>query len=155
MPIARYALAALLGFALLVGAMLLIRPLIFSLAPERGDANYAVVATSALARGPIVREVLLNAPHGLPGERPNGQRVALRLVIAPGLAGDATVVDGWSPANDCALQIAADRLRDCAGLTWTFAGLPISAGGTPLQRFLATVRSGAVIADLTRSQPAD
>ena len=155
MPIARYTLVALLGLALLVGAMLLLRPLIFSVAPERGDRNYPVAATSALARGPIVRDVLLNAPHGLPGERPNGQRVVLRLVIAPAVAGDATVVDGWSPTNDCALEIVADRLRDCAGAAWTFAGLPIVVGDPPLQRFSATVRSGAVIADLTRSQPAD
>jgi hypothetical protein len=52
-PIARYALVAALGLVLLVGAMLLVRPLIFSVAPERGDANYALVAATALDDGPI------------------------------------------------------------------------------------------------------
>jgi hypothetical protein len=153
-PIVRYAIAALLGLALLVGVMLLVRPLIFSMAPERGDQNYPVAAASDLARGPIVREVLLNRSHGLPGERPNGQRVVLRLIVAPGLAGDATVVDAWSPTNHCAVEIDADRLRDCARDAWTFQGIPIVASDPPLQQFSAAVRSGVVVADLTRSRPA-
>ncbi len=154
MPVVRYAVAALLGLALLVGVMLLVRPLIFSMAPERGDQNYPVAAAGDLARGPIVREVLLNHSHGLIGERPNGQHVALRLVIAPGPAGNVTVVDAWSSTHHCAVEIHVDRLRDCAGDAWTFQGIPIVANGPPLQQFSAVVRSGAVVADLTHSQPA-
>jgi hypothetical protein len=148
-PIARYALVAALGLVLLVGAMLLVRPLIFSVAPERGDANYALVAATALDDGPIERQLLLNESHGLPGEQPNGRRIALRVVLSEPATGGVAVVNAWSPTNRCAVTVAGDRLRDCAASTWTLEGIPISAD-RPLQRFPATVRAGAVIVDFTR-----
>lgn len=135
--------------ALLVGAMLLVRPLIFSIAPARGDENYAVAAAAELNAVPLERQLLLNQSHGLPGEQPNGQRVALRVVISRGPAGDVAVVNAWSVTARCAVSVAGDRLRGCDGATWTAQGIPIDAV-VPLQRFPATIRSGAVIVDFTR-----
>lgn len=148
-PIARYALVAALGLLLLVGAMLLVRPLIFSVAPERGDANYAVGPATVIDNGPIERNLLLNESHGLPGEEPNGRRVALRVVLSGPATGGVAVVNAWSRTNWCAVTIAGDRLRDCVASTWTLEGIPISAD-RPLQRFPATIRAGAVIVDFTR-----
>jgi hypothetical protein len=148
-PIARYAIAALLGLVLLVGAMLLVRPLIFSLAPERGDGNYAVAASDELGPEPFERELLLSQSHGLLGERANGRRVILRVIVSQPPTGGVAVVNAWSPDARCAVMLAGDRLRDCRGATWTFEGIPISAD-RPLQRFATTVRSGAVIVDFTR-----
>ena len=153
MPIARYVVAAVVGLVLLVGAMLLVRPLIFSVAPERGDANYAVAAAVDLGSAPVERQLLLTESHGLPGEQPNGQRVSLRVVISRPPSGGIAVVNAWSAAASCAVELAGDRLRDCRGSTWTFEGVPISAD-RPLQRFPATVNAGAVIADFTRPLPA-
>lgn len=149
MPIARYAIAGLLGLALLVGAMLLVRPLIFSLAPERTDQNYAIAAADQLSAEPLQRELLLNASHGLPGEQPNGQRAILRVIVSQPPPGGVVVVNAWSRDADCAVTLAGDRLRDCRGATWTFQGIPISAR-QPLQSFPVAVRSGAVIVDFTR-----
>jgi hypothetical protein len=147
--VARYAAVAVLGFVLLVGAMLLVRPLIFSVAPERGDANYALVAATDLGTVPIERQLLLTESHGLPGEQPNGRRVSLRVVISRPPAGGIAVVTEWSAAGSCAVELAGDRLRDCRGSTWTFDGVPISAD-RPLQRFPAHISAGAVIVDFTR-----
>lgn len=154
MPVARYAVAALVGLVVLVGAMLLVRPLIFSMAPERGDANYAVAAAVDLGTAPMERQLLLTESHGLPGEQPNGQRVSLRVVISRPPSGGIAVVNAWSPHGACPVELAGDRLRDCGGSTWTFDGAPISAD-RPLQRFPATISAGAVIVDFTRPLRAD
>ncbi len=146
---ARYALSALLGLVLLVGAMLLVRPLIFSVAPERGDAAYAVAPAADLGTAPLERDLLLNTSHGLPGERPDAGHVALRVIISRPPAGGVAAVNAWSTSGRCAVQVAGDRLRDCRGATWTFSGFAIAAQ-RPLQRFPAAVRSGAVIVDFTR-----
>ena len=148
-PIVRYAIAAVLGLVLLVGAMLLVRPLIFSLAPERGDGNYAVAAVSELSAGPIERQLLLSRAHAIPGEQPNGARAAIRIVVSQPPVGGIAAVNAWSAAGGCVVTIAGDRLRDCRGSTWTLAGVPISAD-RPLIRFPAAVRAGAVIVDFTR-----
>ncbi len=148
-PLARYALVAVLGLVLLVGAMLLVRPLIFSVAPERGDANYSVAPVTDLANGAIQRELLLNESHAIAGERPEGRRAAVSVVISEPPVGGIAAVSAWSVANDCAVAIAGDRLRDCAGLTWTFDGTPIEASA-PLRRFPAAIRAGAIVVDFTR-----
>ncbi len=152
MPVARYAIAALGGLVLLVGAMLLVRALIFSVAPERGDANYAVAAAADLGTAAVERQLLLTESHGLPGELPNGQRVSLRVVLSRPPSGGIAVVNAWSAEGACAVALAGDRLRDCRGSTWTFDGVPISAD-RPLQRFPATVSAGAVVVDFTRPIP--
>jgi hypothetical protein len=148
--VVRYAVAALLGLVVLVGAMLLVRPLIFSLAPERGDDNYAVAALSELSSGPIERQLLLNRSHAIPGEQPNGARVQIQVIVSQPPVGGIAVVKGWSETGRCAVTIAGDRLRDCRGSTWTMAGVPISPGA-PLRRFPASVRAGAVVVDFTEA----
>lgn len=152
MPIARYAVSAVLGLVLLLALMLVIRPLIFSFAPERGDANYAVAPAAEVGATPVGRTLLLNESHGLPGEQPNGRRVALRVLVSQSAAGGVAALDAWSPLAECPVEVAGDRLRDCDGSTWTFNGVPINAT-LPLHRFPAEVRSGAVIVDFTRSLP--
>ncbi|HET8587165.1 MAG TPA: hypothetical protein VFM74_04745 [Candidatus Limnocylindria bacterium] len=149
MPIARYAVAALLGFVLLVGAMLLVRPLIFSLAPPRDDSSYAVAPQSELANGPIVRELPLNSSHGIPGERLEGRVTVVRIVVSSQPGQLISAVNGWSAVHDCAVEPAGDRLRDCDGATWTFDGVPIDAS-QPLVRFPARAESGAIMVDFTR-----
>jgi hypothetical protein len=151
MPVGRTAVGCLIAVAALVGLMLLVRPAIFSLAPPRDDSAVVVGASVDLAAGPRVVDVALAQSYGLDGERPiGGRRVQVRLVVAPSTGGAFSVVNGASPVDDeCPVEIAADRLRDCGGRTWTFDGLAIDAPA-PLQRFAVMVREGSVIADLTR-----
>ena len=74
------------------------------------------------------------------------------VVESPLAGGTATAVAAASSvSDDCPVEIAADRLRDCEGRTWTFAGLPIDATDPPLQRFPVDVDAGAVIVDFTRT----
>jgi hypothetical protein len=154
MPIARYAVAALLAVAGLVGLMLLVRPLIFSLAPPLDDANYRLVATEQADQGVQLIEIVLNEPHGLLGEVISGERAGLTVAISPEIGtGRYTVVNAWSPTNDCAIELGADRLIDCAGDAWTYEGVPIGPADPPLQRFPTIVRNGAVVVDFT--QPVD
>jgi hypothetical protein len=130
--------------------MLLVRPLIFSLAPPLDDGNYRLIATASADQGVQLVEILLNEPHGLLGEVVAGEHAGLTVVVAPVIGtGRYTVVNAWSPTNDCAIQLGPDRLVDCAGDTWTYDGIPIDPAGTPLQRFPATVRNGAVVVDFT------
>src|SRR5205085_2819147 len=71
--VTRYAVAAGIAFLLLLGLLLLVRPMIYSVAPPRDDSVYAVAtAASVPTSGPLVKELLLNAPHGLLGERRSG-----------------------------------------------------------------------------------
>ena len=153
MPLARYAVAAVLGLVVLVALMLVVRPLIFSFAPERGDGNYAVAAAAEIGSTPVERTLLLNESHGLPGEQPNGRRVTLRILVSQSVAGGVAALDGWNAQAGCEVEVSGDRLRDCDGSTWTYQGVPIQAPG-PLQRFPAQVQSGAVIVDFTRPLPA-
>ncbi len=150
MTVVRYAVGALIGFVLLLGLMLLVRPLIFSIAPPRDDSSYAVAASTELAKGPIRRELPLNASQGLPGEqvREDVPVIAVVLWLRPG--GEPSAVNAWSVPHDCAVEISGDRLRDCQGSTWTFDGAPIDASVPALQRFPAQSVSGAVIVDFTR-----
>lgn len=149
MNVGRYAVAGLLAFVLLVGLMLLVRPLIFSIAPPRDDSSYAVAATSELAQGPILRELPLNASHGLPGEQPREGVPVVAVVLSLQPGGDPAAVNAWSPTHGCRVTVDADRLRDCGGDSWTFEGVPIDAGLPTLQRFPARAAAGAVIVDFT------
>jgi hypothetical protein len=150
MPIARYAVAALLAVAGLVGLMLLVRPLIFSLAPPLGDANYRLIATAGADEGVQLVPILLNDPHGLLGEVIAGEHAGLTVVVAPVIGtGRYTLVNAWSPTNDCAIELGPDRLVDCAGDAWTYEGIPIDPADPPLQRFPTTVSAGVVVVDFT------
>ena len=56
---ARYLVAAVVAFLLLLGLLLLVRPMIYSVAPPRDDSVYAVVtAASVPTTAPVVKELL-------------------------------------------------------------------------------------------------
>lgn len=151
MRIARYAFAALLAVLGLVGLMLLVRPVIFSLAPPLDDANYRLIAAASADEGVQLVEIVLNEPHGLLGEVLAGEHAGLTVAVAPVIGtGRYTVVNAWSPTSDCALELGPDRLVDCAGDAWTYDGIPLDPAGPPLERFTTTVRIGAVVVDFTR-----
>lgn len=147
---------ALVGFVLIAAfvvlVMALVRPAIFTLAPPRDDAAVAVgTLTEVTARTQRV-EVVLTRSYGWAGERDAGDgRVQLSAIVGPTTTGIAAV-NGASPvAEDCEVSIAADRLVDCDGRTWTFAGLPIDPGVPPLERFPIEARDGTVVVDFTRT----
>lgn len=149
-PVVRYALVALVGLAVLLVITLLVRPFIFTFSSARDDANYPVAAASEIDNGPQLVEIVLNDSHGLLGEVRRDDLVGLTVVAAPipGREG-YTVVNAWSPANDCAISLGADRLVDCAGAAWTYAGFPIDSADPPLQSFRTEVRQGAIVVDFT------
>ncbi|HEX2884115.1 MAG TPA: hypothetical protein VHQ42_06025 [Candidatus Limnocylindria bacterium] len=150
-PIRRYAVGCLLIAVLVVAVILLVRPVIFSLAPPRDDSAVIVATAAEAAAGPVRRDVVLARSYGHHGELAAGDgRVQLRLLIGPGPAGGVVVLNAASPAaDDCAVEIDDDRLTDCDGRAWTLEGIPLDSGDPPLQRFAATVEDGAVVADLT------
>jgi len=148
--VARYLVAAVVAFLLLLGLLLLVRRLIYSVAPPRDDSVYAVVtAASVPTTEPLVRELLLNSPHGLLGERRSGEHAVITVVVSRGLNGLFSVVNAWSPVNDCALTARPDRLVDCRGRAWTLAGDPFTIGDPPLQSFPVTNQNGALVVDFT------
>jgi hypothetical protein len=152
-PIGRYAVAALLGLAALVVVVLLVRPFIFSFADARDDRAYPVISAAEADAGPQAREIVLNDPHGLLGEVVRDERAGLAVIVAPVPGGeDYTVVSAWSPVNGCAVEIAGDRLTDCRGEAWTWAGVPLETGMPSLQSFPTEERNGAVIVDFTAPQ---
>ncbi len=147
---ARYLVAAVVAFLLLLGLLLLVRPMIYSVAPPRDDSVYAVVtAASVPTTEPLVKELLLNAPHGLLGERRSGEHAVITVVVSRGLNGLFSVVNVWSPVNDCALTARPDRVVDCRGRAWTLAGDPFTTGDPPLQSFPVTNQNGALVVDFT------
>lgn len=148
--VARYLVAAVIAFLLLVGLLLLVRPMIYSVAPPRDDSVYAVTtAASVPTSQPLVKELLLITPHGLLGERRSGLHATITVVISRGLNGLFSVVNAWSPTNDCALTARPDRLVDCRGHAWTLSGEPFASGDRPLQSFPVTTEAGALIVDFT------
>lgn len=150
MPIGRYAVTILLGLALLVAVLLLVRPFIFTFAEARDDRNYPVIAAAEVDDGPRAVEIVLNDSHGLLGEVVRDERVGFTVIVAPVPGGEGfTAVGAWSPVNDCPVVIAADRLRDCADVAWTWAGVPLDAADPPLQAFPTDERNGAVVVDFT------
>lgn len=149
--VGRYLFAALVGATALVGLLLVARPLLFTMARPLDDTNYTVVAVSQVTDGPIVRQLLLNESHGWAGELVQDDRTQFSVIVAPLTIGGFSVVNAWSPTHDCALEIGADRLRDCAGDAWTFDGVPLDATDPSLQAFPATVNNGAVAVDFTRT----
>ena len=145
----RWMIAGVFALALLVGLALALRWSVLLVAPARDDSVYAVATTASVGTTPVVKELLLNAPHGLLGERPNDSHAAITVIISRGITGEISVVNAWSPVSDCAVTVSSDRLADCAGHAWTFAGDPLLSSDPPLQRFAVTNENGALIADLT------
>jgi hypothetical protein len=150
LPVRRYIVAGLLAAAAIGGLLLLVRPFIFSFAPPLGDANYTVGAATAMRNSPALVEIVLNESHEIPGEVHRDGRVGLMIVVSPVGTDAFAVVDAWSPTNDCPLSLLGDRLADCEGDTWTFAGVPIDPADPALLAFPTTVRNGAVVVDFTR-----
>jgi hypothetical protein len=148
-PIRRYLAVAVLAVALLVGLTLLVRSLLFALAPPRTDANYVIGAAVSFGPTPVVMPVLLNDRHALLGEEPRGEHAAISVSAWAPTGLPLVVVNAWSPINDCPLSLGADRLVDCEGATWTFNGDPIDVADPPLQRFPTTLVDGAVVVDFT------
>jgi hypothetical protein len=140
---------ALLGF----GLAALVRPLIFSVAPPRDDSVVIVAQAPEIVDGPIRRDVVLSRSYGWDGEvDADDGRVQLPIVLSPLTSGTATAVAATSPlADDCPIEIGEDRLVDCEGRAWTYAGLPIDAADPPLQRFPVEVQAGSVFVDFTRT----
>lgn len=150
-PIRRYLSSGLLALAALVVVLVLVRPLISSLADEPDDTALAVTTTSSVTAGPVLVEVLLNERHGLPGEVPDGDHARLVVAVAPDPGIGYSVVDAWSPVNDCAVTLGPDRLVDCAGAAWTYAGIAIDPLDPNLVRFPAHDAAATVIVDFTRT----
>jgi hypothetical protein len=152
-PIRRAVVGCLLVAVIGLALALLIRPFIFSLAPARDDGAITLASASEVASAPIRRDVLLTQSYGWDGELDAGDgRVQIGLIIGQSSAGEIVVVNAASPvADDCAVDIGADRLVDCDGRAWTFDGLPLDSNDPPLQQFDVEVTDGSVVADLTRS----
>ncbi len=150
-PVTRYALVALLGLGAVVLVVLLVRPFIFTFAEARDDANFVLLAQSELDAGPVIVERLLDEAHGLVGEEPQGDRIRVRVAAAPLPPGREgySVVNAWSPTNDCPLTLGPDRLIDCAGDAWTYEGFPIDPADPLLALFPNEVRQGAIVVDFT------
>jgi hypothetical protein len=151
-PIGRAAAGCLAIAVVGLVVALLVRPLIFSVAPPRDDSVVTVAAAADVRTAPVERDVLLGRSYGWDGERDAGDgRVQLRLIVAPARFGGVAVLNGSSPvADDCPVDIGADRLTDCDGRAWTFEGDPLDSADPPLQRFPASSESGTITADLTR-----
>ncbi len=152
-PLRRALVGGLVGFGGLLVLLLLIRPLIYSVAPPRGDGNLGVASFDEIVAGPISRPVLLTEPRGLLGERtrPDG-RTEITLIISLLPGSEVAVLNAWSPLDPCAVTIADDgaSLLDCEGRRWATDGAPLDGGSQPpLQRFAAALNNGAVIADLS------
>ncbi len=152
--VGRYVLAGLVVAAVVSGLLLLVRPLIFSLAPLLDDTNYTVAGVAAADDGPMLVEIVLNESQGLPGEVRSDERSHLMVIVVPIGPAAFSVVNAWSPTNDCAVTLAADRVRDCEGDAWTFDGIPIDPANPRLQAFPTRVNNGAVVVDFTRPVPA-
>jgi hypothetical protein len=146
----RYLVAGLTAAVVVGGILLLVRPFIFSFAPPLDDSNYTVASAVEAKNGPKLVEIVLNESHDLPGEVHRANRVGLTVVVSPVGTDAYAVVDAWSPMNDCAVKLGADRLLDCRGVAWTFDGVPLDPADPSLQGFPTTVSNGAVVADFTR-----
>ncbi|HEX2193544.1 MAG TPA: hypothetical protein VHK63_01055 [Candidatus Limnocylindria bacterium] len=151
-PVARYAIVALLGLGAVLAVVLLVRPFIFTFAVARDDGNYPVAEAARVDAGPILAEVVLEEGHGIPGAV-QGQDGLFRLaVVAAQLPGQEaySVVNAWSRTNQCRLSLGADRLVDCQGDAWTYQGVPLDAGDPFLDSFATDVRQGVIVVDFTQ-----
>jgi hypothetical protein len=146
----------LVGFALIallvIAVMLLVRPAIFSLAPPRDDTVVPVGTQNEVSMTTRRIEVVLSDSYGWDGEQDAGDgRTQLGVIVGPTATGIAAVNATSPVAEDCPVEITADRLTDCDGRSWTFAGLPINSADPPLERFPITVDGGSVFVDFTRT----
>jgi hypothetical protein len=152
--VARIIVGGALVLLVAVALMLVVRPLIFSVADPRDDSRVAILPQTQLALGPIVRQAVLATSRGLDGEQPVEGRPVVAVVVSPTPGGGAAAVNAAPPgAGSCRLELGADRLVGCGG-SWTYTGEPIEPGFDGLQRFPVTLRDGAVYVDLTAPERA-
>jgi hypothetical protein len=151
-PVRRAAIGCLVIALAGLAVALIVRPAIFTFAPERGDAAVVVATATEVLAGPVERDVLLSRSYGWTGEREGGGgRVQLRIIVSPVEFGGVAAVAGTSPGSDgCAVEVGPDGLADCVGRRWSFEGEPADPGDAPLDRFPVMVESGSVTVDLTR-----
>jgi hypothetical protein len=72
------------------------------------------------------------------------------VIVTQTTTGGTVAVNAASPGrSDCPVEISADRLTDCDGRAWTFAGIPIDPADPPLERIAADVTSGSVVLDMS------
>ena len=153
-PIRRAAVGCLFIALAGVAFALIVRPAIFTFAPERGDASVVIATAAEVQGGPVERDVVLTRSYGWVGETErDGGTVQLRVVAVPIRFGGVAVVAGTSPGpGGCPVQVTDARFTDCTGRTWTLEGAPIDPPDAPaLQRFPAQVASGSVTVDFTRT----
>jgi hypothetical protein len=152
-PVRRAAVGCLIIAVVGLGLAALVRPVISTFAPPRGDDGVIVATLAEVTEGPIARDQLLTRSYGHDGERDaGGGRVQLTLILAESAFGGVSAVNGASPVQAaCPVEIGADRLVDCADRAWTYDGLPIDPADPPLDRFPVEVDSGSVVVDLTRT----
>ena len=148
--LARYLTLGVVGVLLVMGILLVVRPLIFSFGSPRDDTHYPVVSAAVADAGPRIVELPLNDPHDLPGEVHVGAQVRFTLVVSPLPGGGYAAVAAWSPAHACRITLGPDRLVDCQGGAWTYQGAPLNPANPPLKRFPLTTTDGMVVVDLTR-----
>jgi hypothetical protein len=151
-PFRRAAIGCLVIALLGLGIAALVRPLIFSVAPPRDDSVVIIGTLSDLSAGPVRQDLVLSRSYDLDGEREAGDgRVQIAIIATANTAAGVTVVNAASPGrDDCAVEIAGDRLADCEGRTWTYEGLPIDSADPALQRFRTEVQDGAIVVDFTQ-----
>jgi len=151
-PIRRAAIGCLLVALAGVAIALIVRPAIFTFSEPRDDGAVIVATVAEAQAGPLRRDVVLSRSYGWDGEQDSEDgRVQLAIIVGPSRFGGLSAVAAASPlSEDCPVEIAADRLTDCDGRSWTFEGLPIDAADPPLDRFPVEVVAGSVTVDLTR-----
>ena len=72
------------------------------------------------------------------------------MIVTQTTTGGTIAVNAASPGRaDCPVEISPDRLTDCDGRAWTFAGIPIDTGDPPLERIATDVTSGSVVLDMS------
>ena len=150
-PIRRAAVGCLLVVVTLAAIALVVRLAIFSAAAPRDDSVVTVATAAEVTGGPIRRDLVLSRPRGWSGELGAGNgRVQVAVIVSPTNAGGVAAVNAASPGRpDCPVEIAADRLTDCDGRSWTFQGIPIDPAGPPLERIAVEVTSGSVVLDMS------
>ena len=153
-PIRRAAVGCLVIALAGLAFALIVRPAIFTFAPERGDTGVVVATAAEVQGGSVARDVVLTRSYGWAGETAReGGRVQLRVIAVPIRFGGVAVVAGTSPGpGGCPVQVDDERFTDCSGRAWTLEGAPIDPpDAPPLQRFPSEGESGSVTVDFTRT----
>ena len=150
-PFRRAAVGCLLVVLTLAAIALVVRLAILGVAAPRDDTVVTVATAAEVAGGPIRRDLILSRSRGWSGERDAGNgRVQVAVIVSPTTVGGIVAVNAASPGrSDCPVEIAADRLRDCDGRTWTFEGIPIDAADPPLELIEVDVTAGSVVLDMS------